>query len=105
MFKRRLIHGLLFFNYAPLWFVFVFTVLVCLLVDINDDFEPRKAGKTSTWQWPVCLDFYKANHKIYFALEDAIATLGIKQEISHRGYTRIDKFLKEQGKSRLQFIT
>jgi hypothetical protein len=81
------------------WLVFVLNFLVCLYFNLNQS-EIKKAGKTRSWNWPVDMDYYESNDgRIFFSNEQAIPVLGLKQEISRRGYTRVDKFLSGQGKA------
>ena len=78
--------------------VFLLNFLVCLFFNLNQS-EIKRAGKTSSWKWPVDLDYYESSDgRIFFSNEQAIPMLGLNQEISRRGYTRVDKFLAGQGK-------
>ena len=84
------------------WIVFLFSLLFGLFkVGENggNDQErtAERVGDTSTWNWPVVIDYFSIDEKIFFLVEDVVTTLSLKNEVKRRGFTRIDGFLKEEG--------
>ena len=81
------------------WLLFLLNFFVCLFFNLDQP-QIKRAGKTRSWNWPVDLEYYESHDgRIFFLNEQAIPLLGLKQEISRRGYTRVDKFLSGQGKA------
>ena len=79
----------------------VILLLLSALVGLFSNLASKTTYLKNTqtaWQWPVAITFDEHEGNVNFTLREALAALVLEKEVKKNGYTRIEEFLKDEGK-------
>ena len=90
------------------WVVFLFSALVGavgLATDSEDtvtvvqsvNSEESFLNTSTTWKWPVSLNYTYVEKSVYFSVQEVVQTLNLSSEVKKNGFSRIDRHLNSEG--------